>query len=74
MWMIENLWQINSRGRDSPIPASPSILEWDSLELRRVRADLIFAYKLVSGLIDASLHDFFVPLFSEFRRGHDYKL
>jgi len=51
-----------------------SILELDSLELRRVRADLIFIYKLVFGLIDASLHDFFVPCFNEFGRVHDYKL
>jgi len=36
-----------------------SILELDSLELRRVRADLSFTYKLVFGLIDASLHDFY---------------
>jgi len=50
------------------------ILELDSLELRRVRADLLFTYKLVFGLIDASLHDFFVPRFNESRRGHDYKL
>jgi len=35
-----------------------SILELDSLELRRVRADLIFTYKLVFGLTDASMHDF----------------
>ena len=34
------------------------ILELDSLELRRVRADLLFTYKLVFGLINASLHDF----------------
>jgi len=32
-----------------------------------------FSY-LHFGLIDASLHDFFVPRFNEFRRGHDYKL
>jgi len=50
------------------------ILELDSLELRRVRADLLFTYKLVFGLIDASLYDFFVPRFNEARRGHDYKL
>jgi len=31
------------------------ILELDSLELRRVRADLLFTYKLVFGLIDVSL-------------------
>jgi len=52
-----------------------SLLELDSLELRRVRADLLFTYKLVFGfLIDASLHDFFIPHFNESRRGHYYKL
>ena len=51
-----------------------SSVELDSLELRRVRADLLFTYKLVFGLIDVSLHDFFVPCFNEARRGHDYKL
>jgi len=45
------------------------ILELDSLELRRVRAELLFTYKLVFGLID----DFFVPRFNEARQGHDYK-
>jgi len=49
-----------------------SILELDSFELSRVRADLLFIYKLVFDLIDASLHDFFVPRFNESRRGHDY--
>ena len=39
-----------------------------------MRADLLFTYKLVFGLIDASLHDFFVPRFNKARRGHDYKL
>jgi len=50
------------------------ILELDSLELRRVRADLLFTYKLVFGLIDASLNDCFVPRFNEARRGHDYNV
>jgi len=50
------------------------ILELDSLELRRVRAELLFTYKLMFGLIDASLHDFFVPHFNEAKRGHIYKL
>jgi len=40
----------------------------------RLPTDLIFTYKLVFGLIDAGLHDFLVPRFNEFRRGHDYKL
>ena len=51
-----------------------SILELDSLELSRVRADLLFTYKLVFGLIDASLHGFFISRFNESRRGHCYKL
>jgi len=51
-----------------------SILELDSLELRRVRADLLFKYKLVFGLTDINLHDFIVPRFNEARRGHNYKL
>jgi len=33
-----------------------------------------FTYKLVFGLIDASLQDFFVPRFNEARLGHDYKI
>jgi len=41
------------------------ILKLDSLELRHVPADLLFTYKLVFGLIDASLRGFFVPRFNE---------
>ena len=48
-----------------------SILELDSLELR---ADLLFTYKLVFGLIDANLYDLFIPRFNKSRRGHYYKL
>jgi len=53
-----------------------NMLELDSLEFRRVRADLLllFTYKLMFGLIDASLHDFFIPCFNKYRRGHCYKL
>ena len=47
-----------------------SILELDSLELRRVHADLLFTYKLVFGLIDASLRDFFIQRFNESRGSH----
>ena len=51
-----------------------SILELDSLELRRVHADLLFTYKLVFGLIDIDLLDSFVPRINEARQGHDCKL
>jgi len=33
------------------------IPELDSLELRRVRADLLFTYKLLFGLLDAGLDE-----------------
>jgi len=34
----------------------------------------IITYKLVFGLTDITLHDYFVPRFNEARRGHNYKL
>jgi len=49
-------------------------VELDSLELRRVRADLLFTYKLVFGLTNINLHNFFVPRFNKARRGHNYKM
>ena len=49
-------------------------LKLDSLELRRVHLDLMFTYKLVFGLTDPKLSDFFL-LHSDARsRGHPYKL
>jgi len=49
-------------------------LELESLELRRVRTDLLCVYKIVFGLVDVCLSDFFVSQFSDARRGHRYKL
>jgi len=49
-------------------------LDLESLELQRLRQDLIFTYKLVFGLIDLDVHDFFRCSFEKVRRGHDYKL
>jgi len=49
-------------------------LELKSLELRRVRTDLLCVYKIVFGLVDACLSDFFVSQFNDARRGHRYKL
>jgi len=48
-------------------------MQLESLELQRLRFDLIFTYKLVFGLIDLNLSDF--RLCSDDRkRGHQYKL
>ena len=49
-------------------------LKLDSLKLRRVRLDLIFTYKLVFGLTDLKLSDFFVLRNDARSRGHPYKL
>jgi len=39
-----------------------------------VTQDLIFTYKLVFGLVDLNVHDFFRCSFEKIRRGHCYKL
>jgi len=49
-------------------------LELESLELRRIRADLLFTYKLVFGIIDLKLSDFFISNFHRLSRRHQYQL
>jgi len=49
-------------------------LQLESLELRRLRLDLIFTYKLVFGLIDVDVSDFFRLRCDDRNRGHRYKL
>jgi len=46
----------------------------ESLELRRLRADLLFTYKLVFGITDLKLSDFFTPNFHRTSRRHRYQL
>jgi len=48
-------------------------LDLESLELRRLRADLITTYKVIFGLLDVS-SDFFVVRDNSITRGHPYKL
>jgi len=49
-------------------------LDFDSLELRRLRQDSFFTYKLVFGLVDLSVRDFFRCSVEKVRRGHGYEL
>ena len=51
-----------------------SRLQLESLELRRLRFDLVFTYKMVFGLIDVNLSDFFKLRNDNRNRGHQYKL
>ena len=53
------------------------VLGLDSLELRRLRFDLINAYKLLFGLVDQSPNIFFTltrDVHNISTRGHNYKL
>ncbi len=49
------------------------LLNLDPLELRRIKHDLQLVYKLVHGLLDVNIQDFFLPGFEK-TRGHVYKL
>ena len=49
-------------------------LQLESLELRGLRLDLVFTYKLVFGLIDVDVSDFFKLRCDDRNRGHQYKL
>ena len=46
----------------------------ESLELRRLHADLIMCYKIVFGLVNLSFSDFFSFSPNTITRGHQYKL
>ena len=49
-------------------------LNIDSLELRRIRADLIFMYKIVFGILDSDCEQFVVLRKDDNTRGHHFKL
>jgi len=44
------------------------------LEERWIRADLLFAYKLLFGFTPINVHEFFTPSKFTGTRGHAYKL
>jgi len=50
------------------------VLGIDSLEIRRLRYDLVFMYKMLIGLVDLKYSDYFVLRTSSATRGNDYKL
>jgi hypothetical protein len=51
-----------------------SVLQLDSLEMRRLRLDLLFAYKILFGFVDINWSNMFVRNEQVITRGHCYKL
>jgi len=49
-------------------------LNLQSLELRRLHNDLVWTYKIVFGMVDVNVNDFFITNFASRTRGHAYKL
>ena len=51
------------------------MLDLETLEMRRLKADLILAYKILFGLINLNANDFFsLPSTDNYTRGHAYRL
>ena len=49
-------------------------LRLESLEFRRIRLDLVFAYKVIFNLVDVNRDEFFTVRINNSRLGHRYKL
>ena len=52
----------------------PLYLNLDSLELRRLYTDLYYCYKMLFGLVDVQVADFFEWTPHHSTRGHNFKL
>ena len=72
MWVSS--WSCHAVILDDKCAAACLLTAAASLELRRLRFDLIFTYKLVFGLIDLNLSDLFRLRSDDRNRGHQYKL
>jgi len=50
------------------------ILNLESLEIRRLKKDLIMYYKIIHGLIDLNMNEFFLIDNDMYTRGHNFKI
>ena len=58
---------------DLPYLRRLELLSIESLELRRIRADLLFLFKMIHGLVDIDISQFFAFSVST-TRGHNFKI
>ena len=58
---------------DTSYPARLQVLGMESLEIRRIKSDLIFFYKMIHGLVDLDVNDY-VTFNQRTSRGHPYKV
>ena len=82
------LWRICVRAREAIVEAATmatsraqnhlqtlSKIQLDSLELRRLRFDLIYAYKIIFGILETDVNALFtISSTNNFTRGHNFKL
>ena len=50
------------------------ILDLESLEVRRIKTDLLMCYKIIHGLVDLNPNNFFVFAKKRTSRGHNFRL
>jgi len=83
-YMLTDIYKIESVQRsftkrlpglnNLPYTKRLEVLGIDSLEIRRLRYDLVFVYKILFGLVDLNFSDYFTLRTSSITRGHGYKL
>ena len=59
---------------DLPYLDRLKLLKLETLELRRLKADLILVYKIINGLVDLNFDDFFKLSSCTMTRGHSLRL
>lgn len=66
---------LGAHGTQASYPERLVLLNLESLELRRLRCDLLYTYKLLFGMVDIDARDFFTFCNNgHCTRGHAYKL
>ena len=82
LWRTSARWKVSSGGlqkklnglHDLTYEQRLQVLNLDSLEVRRIRADLVLTFKIIRGISRVKISDFFTVSTATKTRGHCYKL